>query len=197
MTGFAIPPEPDFASYSTTAQMVAAIQAATSTVPRFVSDPIAAPLTIDTLHADYPPNATQRGKYARVTDYAGTIDRVLRCDFDSLSGLYFWGPSGSDQSFRSMALTGDMTLAPLKSPAIVQLTGSVPTLTTRTVNLTTTYGRPGDVKTIKAGLSSLLGTLNIAGTGLGSVVSLALGATATFGCEWDSGTSALRWVRLT
>lgn len=151
-------------------------------------------MTVADLHAAYPPSAAVRGKYARVSDYAGYIDRVFRCDYDSQSGLYFYTPT-SNESGRSIAVTGNMNLDPLTSPAVVNLTGSIALGATRAVTLTTTYGRPGDLKTIKGGLSSLLGTLNIGGTGLGSLVSLGLGGTAQFVCEWDG--SALKWTRIT
>lgn len=162
------------------------------TSPRFVT-PAGSMLTVDQLLADYPASAARRGMYARVSDYGGYVDRVLRCDFFSDVGYYQWTPTLPEYG-RSMPITGDMTLWPLKSPTSIILTGTIPTATTRRVTLETTNGRPGEIKEIKAGLTSLLGTLNILGTGLGSGVSLLLGGYQKF--VLDSSGGALAWVRM-
>jgi len=175
------------------AQM-AAIATQLSTVPSFVQ---AAIMTVEALHTAYPPSATVRGKYARVNNYGGSIDKVLRCDFDTVSGLYYWTPSGAPQSFQTIAMTGNATADPLISGDVIDLTGSIGLGITRTLTLSTLRGRPGDQKIIKNSLSSLLGGLNILGTGLGSGIANLLGATQTYVCQWDTGTSALKWTRLT
>ena len=177
-------------------QIAAAVApyALAASVPQFVGNPTQ---TVEALHVSNPPGADVRGKYARVSNYGGSIDKVLRCDFDSVSGLYFWGPSGAPQSFQTVAMTGNMVADPLVSGDVLNLTGTIGLGITRTVTLTTLRGRPGDVKTVRNGLSSLLGGLNILGTGLGSGVASLLGATSTYGCQWNSGTSQLEWTRLT
>lgn len=153
-------------------------------------------MTIDSLHVSYPPAAPVRGKYGRVNNYGGTIDKVMRCDFDSLSTLYFWGPAGAPQSFQTMDVSSaDIVVNPLVNGDIINLTGAVGVGVTRTVTLTTTRGRPGDVKTLKNNLTTLVGNLNFIGAGLGAGIASLLGVTASFGCQW-SGTQ-LEWTRLT
>lgn len=189
MTGFASPP-------ALTQQQVAdMIAAATAGGAQFVNGGVIQ--TVETLHDTTPPAAAVRGKYARVSNYGGSIDKVLRCDFDSLSGLYFWGPSGAPQSFQSVAMASNLTADPLISGDVLNLTGTVGLGVTRTVTLTTLRGRPGDVKMVRNALTSLVGSLNILGTGLGSGVASLLGATSSYGCQWNVATSQLEWTRLT
>ena len=169
---------------------VDALKAQIGTTPQFVQ---AGSMTVDELLAAYPAGAGYRGRYARVTDYGGGIDRVLRCDFDSNSGLYFWSPTLADYG-RSMPVTGNMSLPRLKTPPTLILTGSIALGVTRNVTLDTANGRPGEIQEIKGGLTSLLGTLNLLGTGLGSGVGLLLGAYQKFVLDWQGG--QLTWVRL-
>lgn len=192
---------PDFNAPGVSQQQIAEIVAAavapyalSSAVPQFVGLPTQ---TVEALHISNPPDASSRGKYARVSNYGGSIDKVLRCDFDSLSGIYFWGPAGAPQSFQTVAMTANMTADPLISGDVLNLTGTIGLGVTRTVTLSTLRGRPGDIKTVRNGLSTLLGGLNILGTGLGSGIASLLGATSTYGCQWNSTTSQLEWTRLT
>jgi len=173
---------------------IAAITAQLSTTPSFVTSDI---MTVESLHSAYPPSAAARGKYARVNNYGSSIDKVLRCDFDTFSGLYYWTPSGAPQSVQTMAMTGNFSADPLISGDVLELTGTIGLGVTRTLTLGTARGRPGDMKTIKNGLSSLLGGLNILGLGLGSGIASLIGSTSTYVCQWDTGTSALKWTRLT
>lgn len=160
-----------------------------NSVAQFVSP---ATMTVDDLIANFPANATNRGKYARVSDYAGYVDRILRCDYDS-GGLYFWTPTQNEYG-RSMAVTGNMSLYPLKSPSSIVLTGSIALGVTRNITLETDNGRPGEIKEIKGGLTSLLGSLNILGTGLGSGISMLLGGYQKHVLDYSGG--SLSWIRL-
>lgn len=173
-----------------TAEQAAAIQAQLAATPQFVDPGV---MTVDQLLATYPAAASYRGKYARVSDYAGYVDRVLRCDYFADLAYHQWVPVLAEFG-RQMPLTGDMTLLPLKSPSSIVLTGTLPLGVTRSVTLSTANGRPGEVKEIKAGLTQLLGALNILGTGLGSGVSLALGGYQRY--VLDSSGGALAWLRM-
>ncbi len=153
--------------------------------------------TVEALYDTSPPAAGVRGRYARVSNYGGSIDKVLRCDFDSLSGMYFWGPAGAPQSVQTLAMTQNYTANPLVSGDVLNLTGSIGLGVTRTVTLTTLRGRPGDVRMVRNALTSLTGGLNILGTGLGSGVASLLGATSSYVCAWNATTAQLEWNRLT
>lgn len=133
------------------------MQDAIAQMPRFIASEI---LTVDNLLVTYPANKARRGMYARVSDYGGYVDRVLRCDYFADLDYHQWVPVLAEYG-RAIPLIGDMTLLPLKSPTSVVFTGTLPLGVTRSVTLSTTNGRPGEVKEIKAGLTSLLGTLNI------------------------------------
>jgi hypothetical protein len=88
-----------------------------------------------------------------------------------------------------------MTVFSLGSPPIMELINTVPTLTTYTATFDLTYAWPGMVKEIRGSFSSILGTFNIVGTGIGSTLSLALNANKRFAC-YDTG-SALAVRQLT
>lgn len=169
---------------------LAAIPGLMSTTPQFVAP---ATMTVDDMLANFPASAPYRGKYVRVSDYGGFVDRVLRCDYETGSGLYFWTPTTPDYG-RSLAVTGNMTLLRLKSPPSVVLTGTIGVGVTRQVTIDTANGRPGEIIEIRNNLSSLLGTLNIGGLGLGSLLSLALGGYMRF--VLDSSGGSLQLVRL-
>lgn len=169
---------------------MAAIYTQLATTPQFVA---ATMMTVDELLAGYPANAARRGKYARVSDYAGYVDRVLRCDYFADLDYHQWVPVLAEYG-RSLAVTGDLTLFPLKSPTSVLLTGTLPLNTTRNVTLSTANGRPGEMKEIRAGLTQLAGTLNILGTGLGSAIALGLGGYLKF--VLDSSGGSLAWIRM-
>ena len=160
--------------------------------PQFVTP---ATLTIDTLHATFPPGPDFRGMYGRVSDFAGSTDKVLRCDFDAFSGLYGWVPT-SRESGRSVPLApGALTLQPLKTASAIAFTGAglLGLGTTMNVTLGTTFGMPGDVKELRAP-PGLLGALNILGLGLGSGIQLLGGGYQRHFLEWNG--SGLSWVRL-
>lgn len=86
------------------------------------------------------------------------------------------------------------TIQPMSTAPILEFAGSLPALTTWTVTLGTDMLPPGVVKEVRGSLSSLLGTLNITGLGLGSVVGLLLNTNRRF-VSFDNG-SAVVWRQL-
>ena len=161
-----------------------------STTIQFVSPSM---MAVDDMLVNYPAGAAYRGKYVRVSDYGGYVDRVLRCDYDSGLDYHFWTPTQPEYG-RSIPIAGNMTLRALKSPPSVVLTGTIPLSTTRTVTIDTVNRRPGEVIEIKAGLTTLLGALNILGSGLGSAISLTLGGYQKYIVDGSGGSLSL--VRL-
>lgn len=161
----------------------------------FVSDQS---MTVDQLHANYPVGMTPgaaayRGKYARISDYGGYVDRVVRCDYESSSGLYFWTPTQPEYA-RSVPIVGDTTLYALKHPTTMILTGSISTGQTRNVTIDLANRRPGEIIELRNNMSSLLGALNILGTGLGSFLFNTLGGYSR--TVVDSSSGVLTLVRL-
>jgi hypothetical protein len=149
-------------------------------------------VTIAQLMADYPAGSAFRGKYCRVSDLWGAVDGVMRCGYNGR--IYYWEPTTQNTLIGQVPVAGDMTVQPLSSFPIIELTGSVPTLTTRTINAGLDYAWPGAVKEFRGSLTSLLGTLNIIGTGIGSTIAMALGGNRRIAC-YDNGT-ALVWRQL-
>lgn len=178
------------AALTLAAGRISTLEAAMATVPQFVD---AAAMTVENLLVTYPASAARRGKYVRVTNYGGYVDRVLRCDFDANLNYYYWNPIQAEYG-RSMAVIADMTLKRLLSPQSIVLTGSIGVGVTRNVTIDTANGRPGEIIEVRAGLASLLGTLNILGTGLGSAVALAAGGYQKYLIDGSSG--ALQLIRL-
>lgn len=167
-----------------------ALKAAVAQGPQFATSTI---MTVAETIAAFPASQALRGKYVRVSDLFGYIDGVMRCSFDTASGMYFWQPTTPEYG-RSVPVTADMTLNPLTSPTSLNLTGSILVGVTRTINLGTINGRPGETKEIRNTLGSLLGVLNINATGIGAVLALGLNAYAKYFLDASSGT--LKWVRL-
>lgn len=150
-------------------------------------------ITIAQLHANFPPGPDHLGKFCQVSDLWGAgIRGNMRCG--SNGRIYYWEATTQPQLITSVPLTADMTLQPLTSSPIVEMTGSVLLDVTRTITLGTQFAFPGQPKEIKLGLSSLVGNVVIAGLGLGSGVAGVLGATPKFVC-FDTG-SALEWKRV-
>lgn len=148
-------------------------------------------LTVAQLMTMYPAAVEYRGKYCRVSDMWGAVDGVFRCGYNGR--VYYWEPTTTPQLVGQLPITGDTTIQPLTSYPIIELTGTVPALTTYAVTAGTQYLWPGAVKEFRGSLTSLLGTLNI--IGVGSTLNLALGGTRRIGC-YDNG-SALVWRQLT
>lgn len=175
---------PDLSAYLKTVDLPAGVQ--------FISQ---SPMLVADLYANFPPAAALKGKYAQVTDLWGAgIFGVMRCGFNGR--IYYWEPTTQPQLLGQVTLTGDMTAQPLSSFPIMEIIGAGPAaLTTWNVTLGLTNAFPGQVKEVRGSFSSLLGTLNIVGTGIGSTLSLALNVNKRFGC-YDTG-SALAWRQLT
>lgn len=169
-------------------------------MPNYWSTPVDLPQTFVTqeilsvadLMAQFPAGPTYRGKYCRVNDMWGAVDGVFRCGFNGR--IYYWEPTTQPQLIGQIPVNSDLTLQPLATYPIIELTGTVPSLTTRAVTMGLDYAWPGAVKEFRASMTSLLGTLNLLGTGIGSTLSFALGGTRRIGC-YDNGT-ALVWRQL-
>jgi hypothetical protein len=143
--------------------------------------------TVDTL----PDPSNYVDMYARVSDLFGSKrDLVLASQVGSTS---FWQPVRQDYG-ATKTITADFTVFPLKSPNALKLTGSIGVGATRNVTLSTVGGWPGATFEVNAGLTSLLGALNILGTGLGSGVGLLLGSYQKYFLDISSG--SLQWVRI-
>jgi hypothetical protein len=175
---------PDLSAYLKTVDLPAGVQFVSQT-PQLIAD----------LMANFPAGPTYKGKYAQVTDLWGAgIFGVMRCGYNGR--IYYWEPTTQPQLLGQVTLIGNATVQPLTSLPIMELIGAgPPTLTTWNVTLGTDNAVPGMVKEIRSSFSSLLGTLNILGTGIGSTLSLALNTNKRFGC-YDTG-SALAWRQLT
>lgn len=156
--------------------------------PVFVSPNI---MTVADVLNTYPAGASYRGKYVRVSDLYGYVDGVMRCGYDGTQ--YYWQPTSTDYG-RDLAVTADMTITPHGHPTSFNLTGSIGLGVTRGITLSPTNGWPGAIKEFKNGLSSLLGGLNILGTGLGSAVAIPLGGYKKFYLDNSGGT--LVWRQL-
>jgi hypothetical protein len=142
--------------------------------PQFVNG--GAIQTVAQLKANSPAGSLFRGMYARVTDYAGEIDRVLRCDYFSVANVYRWIPTQADYGKAYDMGSADLTVGALTHAKSIILTGTVTLGTTRQLVIDVTDAWPGMVVDVRASSSlSLLGALQIAGTGLASVVALLAG----------------------
>lgn len=159
-----------------------------TTLTRLSSIEPLGPYTVDTLPT---PNAGNLGRVATVSDLFGV--RYSRCRCEMQGGLYFWQPLSSDSS-GNMATGANTSVFPLKNPQSLVLTGTIALGVTREFTLETTGGWPGCVKEFRGGLTSLLGTLNVLGTGLGSAVNLTLGGYRKFVLDVNAG--ALEWRQL-
>lgn len=145
------------------------------------------------LIANFPAGSDYLGKYCQVSDLWGAnIRGVMRCGYNGR--IYYWEPTTQPQLLTSRAITADMTVQPLTSSPIIELTGSIVLGVTRTVTLGLDNATPGQTKEIKLALSSLLGGLTIGGLGLGSGIAGLLGAAPKFACI-DTG-NALEWRRV-
>lgn len=162
--------------------------------PSFIQlvHPQGQPVTIAQLMATYPAGESLKGKYAQVTDLWGAnIYGVMRCGYNGR--IYYWEPTTQPQNVGLQNIAGDMTLQPLTSCPITELTGNIPALTTYNVTMGTNYAWPGAVREFRGSLTTLLGTLNL--IGVGSTLNLVLGGTRRIVC-YDNG-SALVWRPLT
>lgn len=166
--------------------------AKTSDIPQtFVTQNM---LTLAQLMSQFPAGATYRGKYARVSDLWGAVDGVLRCGYNGR--IYYWEPTTQPQLVGQMAVNGNgaSTVQPLSSFPILELTGAIPLGNTFNVTAGLDFAWPGAIKEFRGSMTTLLGALNILGTGIGSTLAMALGGNRRIGC-YDNGT-ALVWRQL-
>jgi hypothetical protein len=147
-------------------------------------------LTTAQMKAQFPASAQYRGKYCRVSDMWGAIDGVYRCGWNGR--IYFWEPTTQQQLVGQMTspTTGTVNVDPLMVPPILELVGTGPgTLASANTDIP-----PGLVREVRGSFSSLLGTLNILGTGIGSTLSLLLNGVQRIG-SYDNGTAVV-WRKL-
>lgn len=146
------------------------------------------------MYLQYPPAEVYRGKYCRVSDLWGNVDGVYRCTYNGR--IYYWEPTTQNQMVASMTPTGNVTIQPMATAPILELLGAGPLIgNTWTVTIGTDNICPGLVKEIRPSFTGLAGVLNIAGTGLASVVSMVLGTTRRF-ASIDNGTAVV-WRQIT
>ncbi len=178
MSGFYTPP-PDLTGL-----------AKISDIPQsFVTQSI---ITIAQLMTDYPAGAAYRGKYCRVSDLWGAVDGVMRCGYNGR--IYYWEPTTQNQLVGQLPAASSMTVQPLSSFPILELTSNIALGNTVNITAGLDYAWPGAIKEFRGSMTSLLGTLNIIGTGIGSTLAMALGGNRRIGC-YDNG-SALVWRQL-
>lgn len=152
-------------------QVAAAIEAASPALP--------GEFTVDTLSDP----AANLDRYARVTDLFGMKrDLVLA---SKVGPLAFWQPVRPIFA-TSQAVTGSMTLTPLKTPSVLYLTGSLPGNTTLTLSQSLAY--PGASFEIAFDGALGLFSLNIAGLNGGGLLSLLVGGRRRV--FWDLATAS-------
>lgn len=151
-------------------------------------------LTTAQMKSTYPAGTEYRGKYCRVSDMWGAVDGVYRCGFNGR--IWYWEPTTQPQLVGAMASpSSDITIDPLMAPPIIELTGAGPIVgVTRSITFSNADIPPGLVREVRGSFSSLLGTLNILGTGIGSTLSLLLNGVQRIG-SYDNGTAVV-WRKL-
>jgi len=171
--------ETDIAAIKTNANTTAlqlglALQAITSlqaTSPVF----LAGTYTI----AQLPDAAANVGKYATVTDLWGDGTRdVVLASSSMVAGVRqsYWKPLRPTSAQSQSVAAADVTLAPLVNGQVQFLTGAIGAGIARKVNLSVARAWPGAMFEIAFdGTLSLSSVLNIAGTGLGSLVGMIVG----------------------
>jgi hypothetical protein len=179
--------------YAKTSDVNASLAPLQAGMAQFVNNGLSQ--TVDELLANFPAAANVRGKYARVSDYGGAIDRVLRCDYASDIQLHYWMPTQPEFG-KTMAVTGNSTLFALKSPTIINLTGTIALGVTRSFTLDPANRRPGETVEIKYSSMSILGSLNLIGTGIGTLLINALGGYLKFMFDGQGVGQPLALVRI-
>ncbi len=163
-------------------QVLALIQAnAPAPSTAFVGN--GAEMSVASLLATYPAGPDTLFKYARVNDLWGSARSVMICERDG-SG-YYWRPQRTDYAPAPVAMTsGSMTLTPLVTAPIINLTGTL--LGNINVTPSTANVWPGASFTVTS--NSILGLFNINLTGLvgGGTVPLLSGGIRTL--TYFSGT---------
>lgn len=151
------------------------------------------PMLCADLMTNFPAGAAYKGKCALVSDlYGASIYGVLRCGYNGR--IYYWEPT-TQPEFMSQVNAANMTIYPIASAPVIEVMGTVPTLTTYTATIDLTNAWPGMTKEFRGSFGSLLGAFNISGSGIGSSIGLGSGGNRRFVC-YDTG-SALAMRQLT
>ncbi len=168
----------------------AAFDSLSQAVPTYLNG--GATMTWQTITSTYPASSTYKGMFARCSNLFGSNSGALRCETDGTN--YFWMPNGMfDYSNGMTSMATDQTLTALGHPTFVRLSGTIPTLTTRSVTLSTANIWPGARKRIVTyGITSLLGTLNVL-SGVSTILSIGLNQAYEFYADYSSGSP--EWVR--
>lgn len=135
------------------------------------------------LLANFPANAANQFKYARVSDLWGSVRTIMICERDA-SG-YYWRPQRTDYAPAPVPMTtGTMTLLPLVTAPVINLTGTL--LGNISVTPSAVNAWPGATFTVTS--NSVLGLFGINLTGLvgGGTVPLLSGGIRTL--TYFSGT---------
>lgn len=157
--------------------LIAAAPAAISFVNGGAEQPVA------DLLANFPAGAANQFKYARVNDLWGSVRTIMVCERDA-SG-YYWRPQRTDYAPAPVAMTGgSMTLTPLVTAPLINLTGTLASAITLTPSNANVW--PGATFTVTS--NSVLGIFGITIAGLvgGGTVPLLSGGIRTI--TYFSGT---------
>lgn len=144
-------------------------------------------MTVAALLRDYPAGADTLFKYARVSDLWGSARSIMICERDA-SGFY-WRPQRTDYAPAPIAMSGgNMTLIPLVSAPVINITGTL--LGSINITPSSTNVWPGATFTVSS--NSILGLFGINLTGLvgGGTVPLLSGGIRTLTYFSGSGWKA-------
>lgn len=134
--------------------------------------------------AQLPDPAANVGKYATVTDLWGDGTRDVVLAASSLVKTVrtaYWKPLRPASAQTQAVATGDLTLSPLVNAQVQFLTGAVAAGVTRQVSLGIARAWPGAMFEVAFdGTLGLGASLNVAGTGLGSLVAMVAGGRRRF-----------------
>jgi hypothetical protein len=141
------------------------------------------PMLVADLLTNFPAGSATLFKYARVTDLWGSAQSVMICERDA-SG-YYWRPQRTDYAPAPVAMTGGgMTLTPLVTAPVINLTGTLASAITLTPSAANVW--PGATFTVTS--NSILGIFGITIAGLvgGGTIPLLSGGIRTL--TYFSGT---------
>jgi hypothetical protein len=161
-----------------------AIMAATT--PQFVGGSSAF-MTRAQLTTNYPCAANALGMIANVSDLYGSYSRTLKCQTDTVSGLYYWYPEVADGSVNITQTSGTLSVTTLGTAPTIYLSATP----TGTLNVAfQTPCVPGETKHVYSPASLGLNALNLTGVVGPGTVPLAQGGdkivTCIGGTTWKS-----------
>jgi hypothetical protein len=140
-------------------------------------------MSVASLLSTFPAGSAYQFKYARVNDLWGSVRTIMICEQDA-SG-YYWRPQRTDYAPAPVSMTGgSMTLTPLVTAPVINLTGTLSSAITLTPANTNVW--PGATFTVSS--NSVLGVFGISISGLtgGGTVPLLSGGIRTI--TYFSGT---------